>query len=389
MDTTSRRRCSSLLVFGSLYEIGAATLSGSDPDRPNKVNQDGYFVVVPPASNSTNVAYNSNNNRQPSSSSWIAIGVMDGHGIKGHELVRFLQTRLPVRLKEYMMRNSTDEEVDLKFREAMELQKQDLIALANADPSEWDTTTTITGNENDISMTSRIQNALRNAFVAAHLDARRDPTIPSGRSGTTCAVALLVLPKETTNESTMIVYAAVVGDSRIFVASHTVNNDDDDHASWSIQPWTETTTTTTNPAERKRIELSEGRIDANGNVFYGPVGIAMTRSLGNAVMIRAGVIPIPIIQKWTLPLNATSTNTTHYICAVTDGVCDVLTKEQVVDMIRNSVKSARNDERGSATLEELVQQICDASNKAWLADLPIEPKVDDMTCVILKYSTGV
>jgi serine/threonine protein phosphatase PrpC len=254
---------------------------------------------------------------------------MDGHGIKGHKLVRFLQTRLPVRLQEYMAKaaasttttfNCLTDQIDLEFQEAMERRKQDLIALAHADPSEWDNATTITGEEKDLFTTRNIEDALRNAFVvAAHLDAQRDPTIPSGRSGTTCAMALIV-PNKTTNKS-IDVYTAIVGDSRILVASHTVHNGT---TTWSVQPWTETTTTR-HPSKRARIEKSEGRIDGNGNVFYGPVGIAMTRSLGNAVMIRAGVIPIPVIQKWTLPLNNAAT-TTHYICAVTDGVCDVLTQ---------------------------------------------------------------
>jgi serine/threonine protein phosphatase PrpC len=369
--------------------MGAATCSGSDPDRPNKVNQDGYFVVVVPS------ALDPTSNQRPS---WIAIGVMDGHGIKGHELVRFLQTRLPVRLQEYMAKAATTttttfecttDDIDLEFQEVMERQKQDLIALAHADPPELNTsTTTFTEEENDTWTTRRIENALRNAFVAAHLDARQDPTIPSGRSGTTCAVALIV-PNEASNES-IDVYTAVVGDSRIFVASRTVHSDNNGtnrNASWSVQPWTETTTTN-NPSERTRIKKSEGRIDGNGNVFYGPVGIAMTRSLGNAVMIRAGVIPIPIIQKWTLPLNNAAT-TTHYICAVTDGVCDVLTQEQVMDMIQNSMNPSPPDENGVTTLDDLTQQICETSKKAWLADLPIEPKVDDMTCVLLKCSLPV
>jgi len=37
-------------------------------------------------------------------------------------------------------------------------------------------------------------------------------------------------------------------------------------------------TTTGVEDERKRIEDGEGRIDGSGNVWYGPVGIAMTRA---------------------------------------------------------------------------------------------------------------
>ena len=34
----------------------------------------------------------------------------------------------------------------------------------------------------------------------------------------------------------------------------------------------------------------EGKIDSGGNIWYGPVGFANTRSLGDAVMLRARVL---------------------------------------------------------------------------------------------------
>jgi hypothetical protein len=56
-----------------------------------------------------------------------------------------------------------------------------------------------------------------------------------------------------------------------------------------------------------------------------------------------------------------------------------------MDIIQNSMKRLPPDEHG-VTLDDLAQQICETSKKAWLADLPIEPKVDDVTCVLLKCS---
>lgn len=248
--------------------------------------------------------------------------------------------------------------------------------MANADPTELDWEVAA-GNHNQRTMLE--EKALKKAFVAAHLDARIDDSIPSGRSGTTCAMALLVHNNlDTIDDGYVHVYTATVGDSRILVVSHDHENDHptSSSSSWSVQQWTEATTVNANPAERTRIEASEGRIDGSGNVFYGPVGIAMTRSLGNAVMIRAGVIPIPIVRKFQLPSHAT-----HYICAVTDGICDVLTNEQVMEIIQNSIQDTE------VSLDTLSKRICETAEKAWLADLPIDPKVDDRTCVILKCQT--
>ena len=53
--------------------------------------------------------------------------------------------------------------------------------------------------------------------------------------------------------------------------------------------------------ERARIEsCPQARIDGRGNVFWGPVGIAMTRALGDAILLRAGVLPWPIVERYEL-----------------------------------------------------------------------------------------
>ena len=51
--------------------ISSYSLDGSDPDRPSKVNQDSLF-------------------HQELENGSIAFGVMDGHGLQGHRLTRFL-----------------------------------------------------------------------------------------------------------------------------------------------------------------------------------------------------------------------------------------------------------------------------------------------------------
>ena len=79
-----------------------------------------------------------------------------------------------------------------------------------------------------------------------------------------------------------------------------MNDTNDNHIATAIVELTNATTVHL-PMERNWIEsCNDSRIDTNGNVFYGPIGIAMTRSFGNSVMLRAGIIPISIITKQNL-----------------------------------------------------------------------------------------
>ena len=84
--------------------------------------------------------------------------------------------------------------------------------------------------------------------------------------------------------------------------------------------------------ERARIEsCPQARIDGRGNDFWGPVGIAMTRALGDAIILRAGVLPWPIVDRYELPTMETGIQ--YYVCAGTDGVFDVLTNARVADVL--------------------------------------------------------
>ena len=144
-----------------------------------------------------------------------------------------------------------------------------------------------------------------------------------------------------------------------------------------------TNSTTVNfQMERKRIESCSSRIDSSGNVFYGPIGIAMTRSLGNSVMLNAGVLPIPIITKQQLLLSDGENqcnSTSYYICSGTDGIFDVLSNEKIMCMLQEGTTELRS-------CQDMAIDICHAAKLAWLADLPIETKVDDCTFTILHLS---
>ncbi|KAL7526226.1 hypothetical protein ACHAXR_001379 [Thalassiosira sp. AJA248-18] len=94
----------------------------------------------------------------------------------------------------------------------------------------------------------------------------------------------------------------------------------------------------------------------------------MTRALGDAVMLRAGVIPTPMVGHSYLIKGDT-------LVLATDGIWDVLSNEQVKHI---SLK------HGSA--QGAADAIAETARKRWVGDLPIidEEKADDITVVVLK-----
>jgi len=366
-------------VYHVDYEIGSANLPGTDPDRPQKVNQDAHFAFQ----GTTQV-------EESRSRSITVLGVLDGHGLKGHQLTDFLQAQLPQRLRQYLKLSSIEqhdtEEEELpppdnnndnmsEFTRLLRKQRNDIVELGNANPSEL---------EDD----DPIAQALIDAFLAAHLDARRAEGVPTGRSGTTCVVCVLV---EDHDNNCLTVYTASVGDSGAILTT--------------ISPRTglntrslATASTVDIPEERARIERSKGRVDASGNVFIGPVGIAMTRSLGDTVLLPAGVIPVPIVTKHELTTK--EANTTYYVCAATDGVFDVLKNARVAAIITRTASVAvtsitetsesdgETAATGAAVMDAAALEVCSQAKQAWLGDLPVETKVDDISCVIAKCTVA-
>jgi serine/threonine protein phosphatase PrpC len=364
----------------------AMTIPGSDPERPQKVNQDAFFL-----------AGNTNNNNGRND----FIGVMDGHGLSGHLVTRFLQSRFPQRLAQYchhrpggVLPQDEDNQDDPEFQELLERQTKDIIELGKLLPDDDCVGHHLPDDDEDPKKDRRvgIVEGLKKAFLAVHLDARRDPTIPTGRSGTTAIVALL----DNHNACTTDLYVAGVGDSSALLVDRM----------GAVQNLLPQTTVSNLLSERRRIERCKGRI-VETNVFYGPVGIAMTRALGDTVLLPAGVVPVPLVQ--VTPLNYTSTMTTgrvqeerYCICLGTDGVFDVLSHARVAAKIQASgildpttagTKSTTyppppeddddDDYDDTKRLEDLARSICNEARHAWRADLPVETSVDDITCALM------
>ena len=309
------------MALSSIQPLSVACRSrvGFDSNRPQKVNQDAYFHI--------HVDYEE--------ICGCLVGIMDGHGLKGHLVTQFLSERLPQRIVEQLKEPRPQTEWEAKMKELAKLDVEEEISSLN-DPS-----------------LRRIHDTLRHAFHQAHVDAINAEEVPAGRSGTTC-IACFVDNK--------YVHVAHVGDSRAIM----IGKDG------MVDVLTTETTVSNLPDDARRIQEGEGRDDRQGNVWYGPVGISMTRALGDAVMLRAGVVPTPLVQSFPLAERGSST-----LVLATDGIFDVLSNEAVVDIV---------SKESSSLLEDAADTLLERARHEWLgADLPfVEEKMDDMTCVIVK-----
>jgi Serine/threonine protein phosphatase len=220
------------------FQMASASVAGSDPDSPGKVNQDACFHFATTLCKA---------NKYPKSSPfYICGGVLDGHGKKGHVLNQFLGEHLPRILEKKLHKEN-----------------EDAISIAG------------TGGDS-------MENILIDTFHQAHNAARKNETVPAARSGTTCVTCVV-------DALSGIVYTANVGDSRAILilqnpqwtspSQEEVDSMEQQHqqqqqewdskkkSKYKVIPLSRETTTK-DANERKRIEETEqGRIDGNGNVW--------------------------------------------------------------------------------------------------------------------------
>jgi serine/threonine protein phosphatase PrpC len=270
---------------------------------------------------------------------YICGGVLDGHGQKGHVLNQYLIIHLPQLLQKYL--------------------ENEIVMIADTDI---------------------IPKILVKTFEEAHYAARIDEAVPAARSGTTCVVTVV-------DVKTGMVYTSNVGDSRAIialdiqkmVADPCINNVAHVMA-LSIE------TTTGVEDERKRIEDGEGRIDGSGNVWYGPVGIAMTRALGDSVMTRAGVISTPQVKTLDLMQEVTCRNTFKIrdcnirVLIGSDGIFDVMSNVEANEFLCDSLKAT------SVSLEEGCHKLAEEARRKWQNGLPLDVRIDDTTVVALDFT---
>ena len=294
---------------GRVKNVGSQSQAGKGEDGFTKVNQDSFLVLQ----NEYNLK------------DFNIFSVMDGHGVNGHLVSRFVTKYFTSFFKNNKkMNSSNDDENAVYYR----LKK----------------------NEYDI---------LKRAFRHAERDIGKNSDIDANFSGTTCVMVFQVGEK---------IICANVGDSRAIIVKGnkviplSIDQKPDD------------------PEESKRIienggEISQFEEDGEksgpfrvwkkGEVY---AGIAMSRSIGDLIASTLGVIPEPKFLEEKIDKD------TKFIVVASDGVWEFLENNTVRDIVMPYYE--KNDPNGAC--KELIKKSTEWWNKEDIV-------VDDITVIVVFF----
>ena len=294
------------LPNGRVKNVASLSQAGKGEDGFTKVNQDSFLVLQ----NEYNLK------------DFNIFSVMDGHGVNGHLVSRFVTKYFSTFFKKNKKMNSSNANEDqLYFR----LKK----------------------NECDI---------LKRAYRHAERDIEKNSDIDANFSGTTCVMVFQVGNR---------LLCANVGDSRAIL----VKGDKVIPLSIDQKP--------DDPEESKRIKENGGEISQyeedgeksgpfrvwqKGEVYP---GIAMSRSIGDFIATKLGVIPEPKF------IDEKIDKDTKFLVVASDGIWEFLDNETVKKMVMPFYE--KNDPTGAC--KELIKK----STEFWNQE---DIVVDDITVVI-------
>ncbi len=295
------------LPEGRIKKYGAYSQAGKGEDGFTKINQDSFFVLP----------------NQYNFKDFNIFCVLDGHGVNGHLVSRFITKYFTSFFKNNKKMNSNKDEDAVYYR--------------------------IKKKECDI---------IKRAFRHAERDLEKNTDIDANFSGTTCVMVFQVGER---------IVCANVGDSRAIMVKEnniiiplSIDQKPDD------------------PEERKRIEENGGEISQfeedgeksgpfrvwkKGEVYP---GIAMSRSIGDFIATSLGVIPVPkfIYEKID--------KDTKFIVVASDGVWEFLDNKKVADIVMPFYK--KNDPDGAC--KALIKE----STQWWNQE---DVVVDDITVIVV------
>ena len=294
------------LPNGHVKNVASQSQAGKGEDGFTKVNQDSFLVLQ----NEYNLK------------DFNIFAVMDGHGINGHLVSRFVTKYFTSFFKKNKKMNSSNSNEDQIF---YRLKKNDF-------------------------------DVLKRAYRHAERDIEKNSDIDANFSGTTCVMVFQVGNR---------ILCANVGDSRAIM----VKGDKIIPLSIDQKP--------DDPEESKRIKENGGEISQyeEDGEKSGPFrvwkkgeaypGIAMSRSIGDFIASKLGVIPEPKFIEEKIDKD------TKFIVVASDGVWEFLDNETVKKMVMPFYE--KNDPAGAC--KELIKK----STEFWNQE---DIVVDDITVVI-------
>lgn len=255
----------------------------------------------------------------------VLCGVFDGHGPQGHLVARKVRDALPLKLLSYLHKHGKNQE--------------------------------------------QLVSAWRRAFVKAYKamdkDLRAHPTLDCFCSGST-AVTVLKLG------STL--FMSNIGDSRAVLCSKDENSGDAIAVQLTVDLKPDL------PREAERIKRCRGRVFALQDEpevprvwlpFDDAPGLAMARAFGDFCLKDYGVISVPEFFQWTL------TDKDQFVILASDGVWDVLSNKEAIDIITSS-----------PTRSSAAKFLVEAATREWKSKYPTS-KMDDCAVVCLYLDGNV
>jgi hypothetical protein len=127
--------------------------------------------------------------------------------------------------------------------------------------------------------------------------------------------------------------------------------------------------------------ISSGTKTVIKPIRYGPVGIAMTRALGDSVMTRAGVIPTPEITHLDL---AKELEGYDYGSGSTCTVRIVIGSDGIFDVLKNEDANAQFSESGTS-LRQGCEDLVNEARRKWKGGLPLDVRIDDTSVAVISF----
>lgn len=296
----------------------------------------------------------------------IFCGVFDGHGPYGHMVAKRVRDSLPSKLCSHWEALTRGDEGNNNIREAgntagsLNLDETASITMDEEwKEAEGEDTEGLAGKAPD--MLTAWKESFLKAFKVMDKELRFHPTIDCFCSGTT-AVTLLKQGED--------LVMGNVGDSRAVLATR-----DDDSSLIAVQLTVDLKPNL--PKEAERIKQFKGRVFALqdepdvARVWLphdDSPGLAMARAFGDFCLKDFGLIAVPDISYRRL------TQRDEFIVLATDGVWDVLSNKEVVDIVASAPTQAT-----------AARSLVEFAVRAWRLKYPTS-KVDDCAVVCLFLS---
>uniref|UniRef100_A0A2N9GLM7 PPM-type phosphatase domain-containing protein n=1 Tax=Fagus sylvatica TaxID=28930 RepID=A0A2N9GLM7_FAGSY len=287
----------------------------------------------------------------------ILCGVFDGHGPNGHMVAKKVRDSLPLKLSAQMQLNSINKDgCDDISSSGLESITSEEIALILADEEAG----ILNHNQTDILMTTR--ESFLKAFRVMDKELKLHPSIDCYCSGTT-AVTLIKQGQD--------IVIGNVGDSRAVLGTR-----DEEDFLIAVQLTVDLKPNLSQ--EAARIRKCKGRVFALQNEpevarvwmpNMNSPGLAMARAFGDFCLKDFGLISVPEISYHRL------TDKDEFVVLATDGIWDVLSNKEVVDIVISAPRSS-----AARTLVE-------SAARAWKFKCPYA-KVDDCAVVCLFLNSG-